>query len=425
VRSPGTTAAFLASLALLGAACSSTTEATPTTSVTPETTVAAPTAAPTTAAPTTTIAPGEPVDRLLIVDPAGNIITTDRSGESIESITEDAGPGAGYFQPTWSPNADSIVVSRFSDGAFTLVNFDVDAGTQSSVPTDNNAFYVYWSPRGDRVGYLSTGSEGMGLSIAEFGDDPSSNRVEMGAPFYFSWDPAGEGVAALIGQQRLELLDTAGGPPAAIANPGAFLNPAWTDAGLLYVIEIAGTDALVLGNPGDDFEVLARSNGMATFTAPASGDRVAVQSIGQPTGISAAYQSAPLLPLNQLVVVERATGAVEVVTEQPALAFFWDGAGEQLLVLDTNSDTGLFRWSVWADGELRRLADFLPARVYVETFLPFFSQYALSTTMWSPDGTAFAFAGNIDGVGGIYVQEVAGGAAVKVADGGWVSWSPR
>ena len=150
-----------------------------------------------------------------------------------------------------------------------------------------------------------------------------------------------------------------------------------------------------------------------------------MQTIGDSNGVSAAYQEAPLLPLNQLVVVDRSTGAVEIVSATPALAVFWDGAGEQLLVLDGNQETGLFRWSVWAEGELRPLVEFLPARVYVETFLPFFSQYALSTTMWSPDGTAFAFAGNIDGDGGIYVQEIAGGDPVKVADGGWVSWSPR
>jgi len=417
LRSSRTATALLAALTLLAAACSSTTE---TTTAAPSTTVPDPTAAP-----ATTMPPGDPVDRLLIVDPEGNIITTDRSGNAVEMITDDAAEGAGYFQPTWSPDAGSVVVSKFSDGAFSLVKFDVAAGTQASVPTVNNAFYVYWSPRGDRVGYLSTGPQGMGLDIAEFGEEPTSATVELGAPFYFSWSPDGDELAALIGQQRLELFDTSGGDPAAIATPGTFLNPAWTDAGLFYVTEVAGTDALVVGDPGAEVDVLARANGAATFTVPASGDRVAVQAIGDSNGISAAFQEAPLLPLNQLVVVERSTGAVEVVLDTPALAFFWDGAGEQLLVLDGNDETGLFRWSVWAGGELRSLAEFLPARVFVETYLPFFSQYALSTTMWSPDGTAFAFAGNIEGVGGIYVQEVAGGDPVKIADGGWVTWSPR
>jgi len=49
----------------------------------------------------------------------------------------------------------------------------------------------------------------------------------------------------------------------------------------------------------------------------------------------------------------------------------------------------------------------------------------LSTTMWSPDGTAFAFPGLIDERGGIYVQDVAGGDPVFVSEGNWVLWSPR
>jgi hypothetical protein len=141
--------------------------------------------------------------------------------------------------------------------------------------------------------------------------------------------------------------------------------------------------------------------------------------------VSASFQEAPLLPLNRLVVVEVATGEVTRVTDTPALAYFWDPAGEQLLILEAKDNIQQLQWSVWADGELRELASFLPSRVFLQSYLPFFGQYALSTTMWAPDGSAIAFAGLIGDEGGVYVQAVSGGEPTKVADGSWVMWSPR
>ncbi len=131
----------------------------------------------------------------------------------------------------------------------------------------------------------------------------------------------------------------------------------------------------------------------------------------------------PQLPLNRLVVINTTTGELTPVTDTQVIAFFWDPAGRQLLVLDA-ADRAL-RWSIWADGELTELSQFLPSRSFVQSYLPFFGQYALSTTMWAPDGSAFAFAGLIDGEGGIWVQQAAGGDPVKVSEGRWVMWSPR
>lgn len=401
----------LGTLALVAAACTASTEDATTTVAT-------------TAAPTTSSAPS-PVDRLLVLDLDGNIVTMDPDGSGLAALTDDAGASVGYFQPSWSPDGRSIVTSRTEGGNFSLVNFDLESRTQSAIATIGNAFYTYWSPKSDRLGYLSTGPEGMGLSIAEFGEAPISTSFDTGQPFYFSWSPNGEQLATYIGGQRLEVRDVVrGAAPAPIESPGAFQNPAWTDAGLFYMTSVGGADQLVLGGPDVPTRVLARSNAPAVFTVPSSGAKVAVQAAGEVDGVSASFQEAPLLPLNRLVVIDVATGEQTQVTDSIALAYFWDRAGEQLLVLDSDQGARRLRWSVWADGELRELVEFLPAPQFVESYLPFFGQYALSTTMWSPDGTAFAFAGLVGGEGGIHVQQVAGGPPIKIADGFWVMWSP-
>jgi Tol biopolymer transport system component len=379
----------------------------------------------TTTTTSTSTVPQAVVDRLVVLDGTGNIVTMDRAGADVAALTADAGGDLGYFQPSWSPDASSIVASRVSSRSFSLVAFDLATDTQSEVATEGNAFYVHWSPAGDRLAYLSNGAAGMGLSIAEFGAAPSSSLVDHGQPFYFTWSPDGGRLATLIGQQRFEVRDVADGAPRRIAEPGAFQNPAWTDAGIFYLTHTGGADQLVVGHPGNDPRVLARTPAETIFTVPASGDRVAVQAVGEIDGVSASWQEAPLLPLNRLVVVETATGELTAVTDSPVIAFFWDPAGEQLLVLDVGEGPHAARWSVWAGGELRELVEFVPSQVFLQSYLPFFGQYALSTTMWSPDGTAFAFAGFVGTEGGIYVQDVAGGDPVKVADGSWVMWSPR
>jgi TolB protein len=374
----------------------------------------------------TTPGPREAVDRLVVLDVAGNIVTMDREGGNLEALTDDAGGDLGYFQPSWSPDAESIVASKLNAGSSSLVDFDLAASTQFELATDGNAFYVHWSPASDRLAYLSNGPAGMGLTIAEFGANPTATLVDHGQPFYFTWSPDGERLATLIGQQRFEVRDAAaGGTPDEIAEPGAFQNPAWTEAGIFYITRTGGADQLVVGDPGGTSKVLARSPAGAVFTVPTSGARVAVQATGEIDGVSASLQQAPLLPLNRLVVVETATGEVTRVTDSPVIAFFWDPAGDQLLVLDVGEGPHSLRWSVWAAGEMRELIEFVPSPVFLQSYLPFFGQYALSTTMWSPDGTAFAFAGFVGTERGIYVQDISGGDPVKISDGSWVMWSPR
>ena len=65
-----------------------------------------------------------------------------------------------------------------------------------------------------------------------------------------------------------------------------------------------------------------------------------------------------------------------------------------------------------------------PSQTFGSEYLPFFDQYAQAFTPWAPDGSAFAFAGVIDGTAGVYVQPADGGPPTRVSDGEFVLWSP-
>ena len=372
----------------------------------------------------TTRAPLPVVDRLAILDADGNVVTIDPDGTDTLQHTRDASLGVSYFQPTWAPDSSVIAVSRLESTAASIVVMPGSGEAGRSLDVESNAFYVYWSAVADRLAYLSNSPTGLNLAIAEFGDEVTSRVIDTGAPLYFSWEPDGPGLATLIGQRRFELRDvTDAEEPSELASPGAFQNPVWTDAGLLYVARERGTDYLYIGDPAGESQRLAIAAAPLIMTAPRSGARVAVQTAGEIDGVSAGLQTVEQLPLNRLVVVDTATGEFTELTSEPALAFFWDPAGAQLLILDTAPESRRLRWRIWGDDGLIDVAEFFPAQTFVDSFLPFFGQYALSTTMWAPDGSAFAFAGLVGDEAGVFVQSVAGGAPRKVADGTWVTWS--
>ena len=69
---------------------------------------------------------------------------------------------------------------------------------------------------------------------------------------------------------------------------------------------------------------------------------------------------------------------------------------------------------------------FVPSMLIAGAYLRFFEQYAQSMSLWSPDGSAFAYPGtNEDGEEGIWIQSARPDRApVLVADGDFVAWSP-
>ena len=109
-------------------------------------------------------------------------------------------------------------------------------------------------------------------------------------------------------------------------------------------------------------------------------------------------------------------------------AFFWSPDGTKLLSMSPEVDERLwFRWNVWEDGSSFVTGRFVPSLELSRDYLPFFEQHAQSMTLWSPDGSAFVYAGEDESRGsGVWIQPAKPEAApVRVADGVVAFWSPR
>ena len=367
----------------------------------------------------------EPVDRLVILDTDGRVVTTAPDGSGIEvlSAADDVA-----FQPIWSTDGTKVAYASIVEGGVTVV--ETGSAARTHVTTDVSPFYLYWSPDNARIAALRNSAGGIALEMVTVsGGDLATTVVDTGAPYYLSWSPESDELVVHVGTDRLDVLDVSGEATPLDVPPGLFLAPHWVEPGIVSSRTNGGVNELVLLGGDGEVQAIAVHPGAVTFASDPTGQRIAVQPIGgdsQGDVIDAAFQAGPLLdePLasERLQIIDIEAGAVSTVTDVPAVAFFWGPHGEQLLVLDIESE-GRLSWSVWRDGELTAGPEFTPDGSWTQSFLPFYDQYARSMTLWSPDGNAFAFPGERDGEPGIWVHDVGSGETVKVADGTWVAWS--
>ena len=385
------------------------------------------------ASTTTTVADGSGDRPVPAVPEVGRLVVIDDEGRAVSLAPDGSDPvvladaAEVPFQPIWSPDSSRVAYANQSARP-ELVVTDADGANVRRAALDNPAFYLSWSPDGERVGALRNGTDAVALDVVDLdGSDPEAVELDQGAPYWLSWDPDGDRLAAHVGTDRLDVVGVDGEISSLGLGPGTFRVPDWTDAGLVAVGAEGGRQALVRIAPDGTVEVLAAVDGSVAFSVSPDGTEVALQSFapedeGAGEVIEAALPAQEPLPTNDLVVLDLETGEVTVVSLEDVLAFFWSPVGGRLLVL--SEADGALRWRVWDGETLIDGPTFQPGASFAREFLAFFDQYERSMSLWAPDGSGYAFPGRIDDEDGIWLADPTSGAATKVAEGSWVAWSP-
>ncbi len=389
---------------------------------------AAPTIDAPSAGPTPTVAsevaglPG----RLAILNAAGDLVTMDPDG-SDELVLDEVEAGRSQVrQPTWSPDGRSVGWVHLEITEAGALSAAVATSTGDGTrPTERRTavvpFYLSWDPTSSRIAYLGSPSEtAIELGILELAGRSAGTPIDTGQPFYISWGPDGDQLLVHVGDDRLERLDLDGSLTTVAERPGTFSAPVWTADGRTFVYASidAGDQRLVVrrrrGRDGTDPRPVRRVDRLRRESRAASGSR----SRSSSPGARSRSRSSTSIPAK----------TVEI-TGSAIASFFWSPDGERLLYLDPESRDGeqlWFRWGVW-DGTSSFLTPrFVPSELIAVGYLQFFEQYAQSMSLWSPDSSAFAYPGmNEDGEEGIWIQSARPDrAAVLVADGDFVAWSP-
>lgn len=370
--------------------------------------------------PHVTGVPGAP-GRIAVLDSFGTLTAFDADGSDAVVLADSVPEQTLVRQPTWSPDGARIAwVGLDADGTSAdIMTTSADGSRPTDTPVAAAPFYLSWDPTSSRLVYLGgSAAADIELGLVDVAASTSA-PIDAGSPFYFSWAPAGKQLLVHVGTDRLDRLAIDGTHTSLGDLPGMFTAPVWTADGQTFVYASEGEHGqrLVAYDLGTGRrEVLARFEGTITFVVSPDGRRVAFQVLLDQTLAT---------PLS---VIDRKTGTIDRVATEYSPAFFWSPDGAKLLSLvpDVTQERIWFRWGVWEDGSSFTTERFVPSLEFSRDYLQFFEQYAQSMNLWSPDGSAFVYAGESEsGESGVWIRSATRDAApVRVADGVVATWSP-
>lgn len=355
---------------------------------------------------------------LLVTRQDGSIHRVDpESAETIE--VGGASLQGGPVQPTSSPDGSVVVWSAVTAAGSPVVMISDGEGTRE-VESPTLPFFYHFDPTGTTVAALGNDPEEAGV-VALLLIDLSEGEVEVvdsGQPYFLDWHPTESRLAVHVGDTELAIVEPGNPRQRLEVEPALFQAPAWTDDERIVAalqraqitasaVEVqAVTSDLALVDGDSTVQRLAEVGGVTQFAV--AGSRVAY--IEGETG------------LGTLSVVDLEGGEPQVVDDDEVGTLDWSPDGESLLYQVLDPEAGL-EPRVWDGAEVVSYEPFLPSRVLVSQYLPFWSQYTRSITQWAPDGSAFAVADAADGEGEVMVQPLEGDRR-SMGPGEMVTWTP-
>ncbi len=406
------------------------------------------------------------LNRIALVDENGRLCTCNRDGSDFRVLTR---ADRIYQFPAWSPDGRWIAAvgsDRAGSGVYCFGDGENEQQWQlyrSQIGDRESPFYVYWSPDGRYVSFLANHPlGGIAFHIVPCEPNATDRVVALGQPFFWHW-----------GQSSAELLIHAGigddegrfalfnpfDAPDQLQNhalPGYFQTPGFSADGkyIAYAtIDVDGESQIVIESRKTGQQVTAPHLGAAALSWSPTQSKLAFMA---PNDKSTHFYG----PLGMM----SPRGEYRQLTTESILAFFWSPDGKKIAyvaptrrrigILQPNmrgkngngngngngksgvhpsrleeaaTDKDDIRLDLWViDLTLstrQHLSNFSPTRLFVNQFLPFFDQYALSHRVWSPDSDALLMPMMVDGKSQLTVLPIDKSGNTVIAEGFMGFWS--
>ena len=375
-----------------------------------------------------------PANLLVVREADGNLAILNPESGSRTQLTADASPTVLYGQPVWAPTSGQLawVRSEIQRSTFRgqIMVTDTAGDVQTQAKTPFPPFYMYWNPMGDRLSLLGNwvveGAPTIALNIIDMDSrDADAERMHLwdtGQPFYYSWAPDGDRLMVHRDMNTV-WVGSIEDPKLLTAQAVGFGAPVW----------LAGSDEVVYGDLRDGVATLVQAN-LKTATEKIltwyQGSHLALypNPLGTRLAVVETKDNMTVNAFGPLHMYFLDQDTVEQVTPLPVMAAFWSPDGASLLFweVDVEGAIGSFSLRVWDEETgIRDLASVMVTPDFLQRYLPFSDQYALSHTLWSADSRMIAFAAySAAGENEIFVQDVKVGTSPKrVASGDLAFWS--
>ena len=393
---------------------------------------------------------GDPIlNQIAYIGNDRNVWLVTPDGQERSSLTDD---GRGYRFPTWAPDSRRVAFIGPDNKNNPVLYISSAAESTPTVLFDNPdaaPFYLYWAPDSQSITFLTQEVRGLSMRKASVNNPKNQQILEEGAPFYWVWSPSGERLLMHVGGSRdlsdeahISLLDNRDGAERVELKlaPGGFQAPVWSSDGQsFFYTAIAEDDVTALFKTTVDTleqTVVKNLDGFAYLVLSPDDRRLAYLQI----------ERGNRPPFGTAYLVDTDGKNHQKLTDRLVGSMYWSPDGRKLAILTfAQSDDGstakvgglaaplsqdlALRWWIYdvVSEELEPLISFTPTADFLQT-VPYFDQYHLSLTFWSPDSRYFVVTKeqpNSSG-GAVWVVDTTGEEAPQqIGEGTIAVWSWR
>jgi len=337
-------------------------------------------------------------DQVYIAEPDGSNprqLTRQVSGLSTDQ-------GWAYRWPTYSPDGKRLAFAGYRTGASQMLSAAVlvsDVGQLNATAMLESAgmatIYLYWSPDNRHLAALLQHGRDLELHLFDANNQEQPRQLLVGQPLYWSWAPDGRTLAVHVGGDANSASDAWVGllhlgendvrEERFAEGPGLFRAPAWSASGAQLAYATLGGGASLLtvrDQAGQTTRIASTATSDVAFTWSASGQWLA---------FAAGDASRP--GFYQGLEVAHPDGSERHrLSQDPLVAFYWSPDSARLAAVGVDTGARALTWSVVSvDGKTKRaLNSFVPSSDFAFQ-LPFFDQYAQSTSVWSADSKRLVY----------------------------------
>jgi TolB protein len=309
-----------------------------------------------------------------------------------------------YGWPTFSPDGSKLAYSsaisdqKGREFGLWVYNLHHRASTQIFQSATERVIYLQWLDDSQHLSFLLAEPDGLSLMLARVEQTAPIRIVMTGMPLYFDWNATAD---------RL-VVHTAGSDPEAservslmsltptnqhvdkILSHGRspFMTPCWSPDGkhLAYIANYHVEANLVVADADG-------SHPRSIVSLPVGDNSFE----WLPDSAHIAY-STTVVPHDQVYagirMVDISTATSRVLTKDPVSAYFVSPNGRYIAYIAVPKEKPYYWWMLidLKTGKTRRITRFLSTDEESISYR-FFDQFALSHRIWSPDSSAFVFAG--------------------------------